>query len=1008
MKLRENVEVSMKTSQIACLIFIGAVSAILVDSAGTTHAGLPYQESLSTQNLSIQAQAERLNSEAKDSIQRGDIQGAIDKFNQALTLYRQIGDQAGEGKMLYNLGLAYSSKGEHQQALDYFNQALPILRAAASQNTEVKLLVTNTLVNIGLVYKELGEPQRTLEYYQQALPLLRAEGNHYREGLILQGIGSIYQSIKEYRQALAYFDRALPLFRAEQDKPNEAITLEFIALTYDLLGENRKAVDNYKLALPLWQAVGDRTRAARVLGLMGGVWQNLGEPKQALDSYNQALKIWQALKEPAEEANILNRIGLFYASLDDRKALYYYDRAFSIWKALNAPAQQADILTNIGLVYAWASDYPKALDYYKQALPLWQTATNQTGEVKTLGYIASAYFWSDNYQQTLASLDQTLPIWKALNNPLEEAHTHRRLGLVYSLLGQKQKALDHLSQAILLAQTIEQPRHKALLFSGIANVYNSLGNYQQALVYLDQALRFYQDREDREGEATTFFSIGFAHESQGNLQQALDFYQQSIKVQEQVRTAARLEELKTSFSAKATDAYQRAILLLMRLGQPTEAFELSERARTRTFLDQIGNARLDIRKGADTQLIQEEQTLRAELSLLKRQLEQENSKPNAQRSEEVIRALTTKLTTRQTDYEDLLVRLKSSNPEYTSLVSVNPLKLSEVQQQLDADTTLVSYFITSDKTIAFIVGRGLFKAVELPVGEKDLRAVIDNFRLFANRDDPYPDTLQQLYQWLIFPLKPYLTTPKLGIIPSGNLHYLPFAALTDGKQYLSDEYALFTLPSASTLRFIQQKRKPKTETLLALGDPAITAPLGILEYAQQEVEAIANMYGTQPFLGEKATETVVRSQAGRNGILHLAVHGKYNPNSPLFSTLYLAGDAENDGHLDVQEIYELDLTQATNLVVLSACNTQKGKLITGEEVVGMTRAFLYAGTPTVIASLWSANDLTAGFLMERFYAHLREGMDKAEALRQAQREVRIEYPHPYYWAAFVLTGHPGK
>ncbi len=290
----------------------------------------------------------------------------------------------------------------------------------------------------------------------------------------------------------------------------------------------------------------------------------------------------------------------------------------------------------------------------------------------------------------------------------------------------------------------------------------------------------------------------------------------------------------------------------------------------------------------------------------------------------------------------------------------------------------------------------------------DLSHAIQDFRDFASLEDPHPASLKQLYSWLITPLKDKLKTPAVGIIPHGVLHYLPFAALTDGQQYLGDEYSLFTLPSASALRFIQAKRKPETNTILALGNPTTTEPgLAPLQSAQEEVKDIAKLYGMQPLIGDLATESALRSRAGEASIVHLAAHGQYNQDNPLFSAIYLAGDKEEDGRLEVNEIYSLDLTKTTDLVVLSACQTDVGAVSAGDEVVGLTRAFLYAGTPTVIASLWNVDDTATTLLMERFYTHLREGMGKAQALQQAQREVRAKYPHPYYWAAFVLTGDPG-
>ena len=189
--------------------------------------------------------------------------------------------------------------------------------------------------------------------------------------------------------------------------------------------------------------------------------------------------------------------------------------------------------------------------------------------------------------------------------------------------------------------------------------------------------------------------------------------------------------------------------------------------------------------------------------------------------------------------------------------------------------------------------------------------------------------------------------------------------------------------------------------------------MGPLPFAEEEAQAIARLYETDALIREAATESIVREQAGASTILHLAAHGVYNPVAPLQSLIGLAPDDDahdnraSDGWLTVGEVYGLELEKA-DLVVLSACESQLGDLSAGDELVGLTRAFFFAGTPTVVASLWSVDDKATGLLMERFYTHVQAGMGKAEALRQAQIETREEYPNPYYWAAFVLSGDGGE
>jgi CHAT domain-containing protein len=218
-------------------------------------------------------------------------------------------------------------------------------------------------------------------------------------------------------------------------------------------------------------------------------------------------------------------------------------------------------------------------------------------------------------------------------------------------------------------------------------------------------------------------------------------------------------------------------------------------------------------------------------------------------------------------------------------------------------------------------------------------------------------------------------------------------------------YTLFYLPGASVLRYLPVREKQGPDHLLAFGNPQVEG-VSSLRFAAREAETIAQLYGTQPYLGGQATESRFKAQAEEYSLIHLAAHSQFNPHNPLYSSLRLAAGDGEDGRLEVHEVYGLDLAQA-DLVTLSACQTQMGRLAGGDELIGLQRAFLYAGAPSVVASLWSVDDQATGVLMEHFYRNLRQGMGKAEALRQAQLAMMEEYPDPYYWAAFQLTGDYG-
>ena len=632
---------------------------------------------------------------------------------------------------------------------------------------------------------------------------------------------------------------------------------------------------------------------------------------------------------------------------------------------------------------------------------------------------------------------QALKIQESIDDRGRKGNTFHNLGGCYDRLGLEVKqhliyytqALQFYRASLSVTKEIGKLAIQARTLNNIGEVHIHLSVYENkaahltwALTSLQKALEIQQAIGDRARAWTTLSNIGWVYELQGKCQDALSTYTQSIELLEQIIVSTGgLDEFKVSLGAQIATTYQRAILLLTRMGQPERAFEFSERARARVLLDQLGNIHLRARDNADESLLEQEHALRLELIELDRRHREQLVRPEEQQDHELLQLIKTQEGQKHNEYEDLLLKIELSNPEYTSLVRVEPLSLKEIQQLLNPETTLLSYLVTPETTLAFIITHNSFECVELPVSEHVLETAIANARTYGLPSAPPPKALEDLYSKLIEPLKAHLSTQLIGIIPHGVLHYLPFAALTDGQRYVSDDYTVFSLPSASVLQFLQNKQKsgesdkfPSWEggfpsenlgvgTILAMANGQVEPPL---PYVDQEVKAIAKHHKTDLLIGKEATEATLLERVGTFSMLHLAAHGELNTTSPLFSHILLSPDEENDGKLEVHEVYGLSLQQA-NLVVLSACETHLGKQSRGDDIIGLTRAFMYAGTPSVIASLWKVDDRATSDLMAIFYTYLKRGKSKAEALRIAQIKTRDRYPHPYYWAAFVLTGDPG-
>ncbi len=585
-------------------------------------------------------------------------------------------------------------------------------------------------------------------------------------------------------------------------------------------------------------------------------------------------------------------------------------------------------------------------------------------------------------------------------------------------MGQYQEALDYYQQSLAIDREIRNRAGEGAILNNIGGIYSSLGQYQEALDYLQQSLVIDREIGDRIKEGVSLYNIGFTYEHQNQPEQAMFHYEQAMTVLEAVRATAGSDAERASFIAQYAGLYDRAVNLYHAQGQGEQAFLTTERGRARAFLDSMSTGYVQLSDAASADLLAREQAAnvarQAAMDALSRARAQQP--PDAA----LIADLESQLAAAEEEHAAALAEIEARHDQLAALVPGRSavLDLSQVQALLDEQTTILSFWVMEDQTLAFVVTREGLHTIALPVSQADLSAQIADFRNFPNLDVAHPESAVTLYTELIAPLKEYLTTPHLAIVPHNVLHYLPFAALTDGQRGLLDDYTLTYLPNASVLPFIHRNADSTGGMPLILGNPttadfdttvslsAERDQLGPLPFAEQEARAVAALYATTALTRAAATESSVHQQAGETGILHLAAHGHYNPVAPLNSLIALAPDEAHDGWLTAGEVYGLNLHQV-DLVVLSACQTQLGDLSAGDELVGLTRAFFYASTPTVVASLWTVDDQTTALLMERFYTHLRAGMSKAAALRQAQLDLRVDYPNPYYWAAFVLSGDGG-
>ncbi|MBF0506988.1 MAG: CHAT domain-containing protein [Nitrospirae bacterium] len=476
--------------------------------------------------------------------------------------------------------------------------------------------------------------------------------------------------------------------------------------------------------------------------------------------------------------------------------------------------------------------------------------------------------------------------------------------------------------------------------------------------------------------------------------------------------------MRTSYAAHMAQTYNGLVSTLTALGRTEEAFNFSERGRARAFLDMLGN-RVDLSRGRDSSLIKEEEYLKRKIGEL------------ALREQEVGGDVSGELEEAKKQYALFLEKLRKSDLEHASLVSVEPMTLTDLQAMLRPGQTVIEFHVLNNATIAWLITRDHIQSSVIKQSRKALAAKVSDYResiesittdersiRIKSTEKPSSEAktetylsgakvekrARELYLTLLggFKIDP---GQELIIVPHDILHYLPFHSLVlpDGS-FLLEKNPLSYLSSASLMKFTAEKRKKAGSKLLAFGNPDLGNPLYDLKYAEKEVNNIKTIYPeSEIYLRKEATRTRAIKLSGNFDIIHFATHGEYDDNDPLASALRLSPAGADDGRLTAEDIFKMKI--GASLVVLSACETALGKINRGDEVIGFTRAIIYAGAPSVITTLWQVSDVATYIMMQDFYKNLKS-MRKADALRTAQLDLMKNYRHPFFWGAFVLTGDP--
>lgn len=515
------------------------------------------------------------------------------------------------------------------------------------------------------------------------------------------------------------------------------------------------------------------------------------------------------------------------------------------------------------------------------------------------------------------------------------------------------------------------------------------GQISEARAGFDRLLGIEQVRENGEIYWLLLQDRGRIAEAENQAEPALRYYREAIDVIERQRASINTEASKIGFVGDKQQLYSRLIALAQQAGKIDLALEYIERAKSRALIDLLA-----IRDNASQGIARSPDSLAA---LQRFQLAQQSAA--IQRPVDMAAGSSGK--SRQAVLEQAR-SLQANDPNLASLVTVQALSANEIRHSLRKDEALLEFFGVGPVMYGLAINQGQQQL--LRIDAQDLEATVRAFRKAIQEQSPEAAALaKQLHGKLIQPFATTLAQRNLLIVPHGPLHYLPFAALQDGTQTLLASRSLRFLPSTSVQKYIRPHSQTGAGKMLIFGNPDLGNAKFDLPSAEEEAKTIAALLPDSRILTRKqATETAFKAQARDFNFLHIASHGQFKSDNALESRLLLAPDSSNDGSLTVNELYSSALN--ADLVTLSACETGLGKTLSGDDVLGLNRGFLYAGASNIVSSLWEVDDEATSQLMQAFYRQLKNGSTKQEALRQAQLQLRKNFPDPIFWAAFYLTG----
>jgi CHAT domain-containing protein/Tfp pilus assembly protein PilF len=943
-----------------------------------------------------QDRASLLITEASQLISVGRLDEALTKLYEALDILRRTPDELDDTVAMIFIGRVLSQQFDYAAAQSILEEALELQQRHNDFTSQPYTL----LELAGIEFVGHGNANNALIHINNALALIEKHLDlslpqvRNVKALLLSTKGGIYGVQGRWAEGIELIQEALSVdILSPSDK---SAALDLLSSIYFGQGRYTEALNSLEEALEL-QAIPQTSTLVKI----GEVYAAWGRVEEATEKFTEALQQAEQYSQIVSQVEALNHLGYIYADQADYgTALNHLNQAFRLEEPNGLLFWQMQTLYAIGSVYIRQGRYELAKQNVENGLNIARSlgalSFVATG-LNELGIIESE---RKRYADSQHSFEEALEIVRTIGNRPFEAVLLNALGTNYGYSHDYNNALKYFGDALVIQTDLGLVPDVAVTRANISEIYILQNRWPEALMQLDETLLLAEGLNDQYLNVFLYGRRGLVKEYMSQ-PGAVEDYEIAIEHIENIYKNAAVDASIASLSG--LDLFQlpfeRLVQLRVSQGDIRAALTYAEQERAVLIRNELLNRPIDFRANLNDQgLLAEETRLRLEIVNAQKLVTQlsEDLSATVQAQQEAQAALDAA----QGAYDSHLEQMQLQGGYLTRQLVLDIASLEEIQAVLPSDTTLLLYGLGEFGSYALLITKNDLHGEALVTTTEEIDSLLQGF---ASDRLTNAQVLSDIYNLIFAPIADEITTTNLIISPDGVLNYVPFVALpaADGS-YLIEDYIISYIPSGTALTLLND-REPITEASspgLVLAQ-SVTSDLLPLEHAESETRKIAEVLGVEPILN--ATEGDLRAGGTGAAVIHISAHAELNPFAPFYSAIHLGSDASYDGRFEVREVYELDLSQGTELVTLNGCDTGVGGI--GEDFGLLSRAFLAAGTPRVVASLWKIDDAASGDLLAAFVS-ARKSMSDTAALRQAMLTVSETYPDPYYWASFVLVGQP--